>query len=1570
VEESTEHTKPDKKVRKKRWWLKTIYFLVAVFIIIDAFLFFLATPLLKTYLQNKVYERTEGLFSIDFEKISLELSTRRLALKGFELTSDTAVYNRMLEKKEVKAALYNISCNSIELWGTNVYRLLSKGKLKANELKLEDPVIELKKLPGRDTVEQESRDFVHEDLYPAISKYLNEVWIKKIILDNGKFLLKLDQDSLIKTTHLGYVSVHLFDFLLNEETFLKKEKLFYANDLQLNLTDYKVSLSDKVHFIYADSVDISTKSSKLIAKNVGMQPINQSPGFLDDINKNYFQISSPTIELRNFNIHELYFKSDIKIGQIDISSPAVKVVNKLKRSRKTKSAYNQTMEIDLSNLIAGKLNSVKIDTLNINDGELGFFHQSWLRSPTYKARHFSLNLFKFYLYENAGNDLAKVFYSDSIRLALDTFSARLPDKVHLLNAKSITISSGTKIIEATGLSLRAIRKKRTGNSLNIRTPRLKITGVNFHRLYHNRILNIAGLYISPSDFKLKLWQKQQLKNDSVEKKSPLAILTTNFVRQLSIRRLNLKKSSFDIDLFENDSTSYSYKGSALFELKRFFASNATFANDKSPLFYSDQFKLVLNNFQQDLKDKVHVLKAKSVEISTIDSLVEVAGFKIFPKDKNTELKLITENKIYDIDLIQAYIRGIDINKAYNDSNFSAKSISLLRPNIKIFNNQSPKRNFEKTSRTSAKRKNHSASDPSNASTFKRLISSYFKRVNLNTFNIDNANIKVTDFDRTGRTDLVMKGKLSARINKFYFNPIAQAAKEQISYSDNFSFRITDYFGKLFQKNYQLKFKRARFSSRDSILTASVVRLFPTKSYENSDKGRQLFSFYAPTIESRGIKINDLIDKDIINLGKLTIENPSLALTQKNTKKENTTPLLTKTDSVRKAMNIASIKFNEINIKDGVFGILKESFNLEKLTSHTKLNLSIKNLELDTFVLANPKEIFSTLDAQLLLTETHFQLPDSLHFIDLDTLMLNTNKKQITAQNFAFTSDHSPGRQKKRTSLEELIIPELSFDGFELGNLITDRTIFSDKIYLEEPQISISVNKRLPGTMAKISQLNLYEKIRKSFRAVNLNHINANNASLNYHTIDGFKSTNRLLDQLFANISGLIIDSLHQNDGRLLSADDISLNIKNQSLNFSDSLYHLTIKDLGFSTGKKSVFAKGIFLNPNYGRQEYADLRQKEINLSYLKTSELKAENVNFHRFLDNREFIADRTNLDRVQFHAYKYKQYPMDSVQKIALPLNYIWKAKNRIKIDTLKITNSYIGHDILGKNAMEDGFLDFTRVNIEMLNLTNDSLAIANEEDTKIKASAYLMDEALLTSSFHFPIASKYGEYVYGGHLDTFNMSSVNPLLENLLFVTIQDGTINSLDFNVVANEDYSTGKLIMLYDDLKLGLLSKKKSDSLVVEKRGLFSMVANSIVRDKNPRRKAIGPKKGRVYFERNPYRSIFNYWTFSLLSGMQSTLGFKSKQLKERLKIEKDSSKLSKKDNKKNYRLTKKSQKVYDKQIEQELKDQEKYRKKEERQEKKGKRKNKKPATDVAFLKPENEGIIPQIEKARGSFGRD
>ncbi len=342
------------------------------------------------------------------------------------------------------------------------------------------------------------------------------------------------------------------------------------------------------------------------------------------------------------------------------------------------------------------------------------------------------------------------------------------------------------------------------------------------------------------------------------------------------------------------------------------------------------------------------------------------------------------------------------------------------------------------------------------------------------------------------------------------------------------------------------------------------------------------------------------------------------------------------------------------------------------------------------------------------------------------------------------------------------------------------------------------------------------------------------------------------------------------------------------------------------------------MNPTIERDVLAQKAQKEIKLIYLNVNELVADKFNFKSFLSDEKIIAEQVSINDFKLHSFKNKHFPLDSVLKIALPVDYMINAKNYIKIDTLAINNSYIGIELLGANSSETGYFDITRLNGTVTGISNDKKLIDNGLTMKIKADGLIMDEGLLTASFRFPLNSKYGEYFYGGKLNSMQMKSFNPLLENLFFVSLREGLIDSMNFNISANEDYAEGKMKFSYNNLKFDIRNKKKSDSLIVARRGLVSMAANSIIKDNNPRRNGGRIKEGRIYYERDVYHPIFHYWTLSALSGIQSTMGFKSKQLKERLKLEKLTKKHKKISAKKKSKIKRKEKKKHQKEINEEL----------------------------------------------------
>ena len=169
---------------------------------------------------------------------------------------------------------------------------------------------------------------------------------------------------------------------------------------------------------------------------------------------------------------------------------------------------------------------------------------------------------------------------------------------------------------------------------------------------------------------------------------------------------------------------------------------------------------------------------------------------------------------------------------------------------------------------------------------KDLLSQYYTKINIKNLNLIKGDIKFLEIDSNVNIDLVMSGKLSARLKDFKFDRKQFLLKDRFSYSDNIQFAVDDFQKVLSDKNYQLKVKRLVFSSKDSVFIAKVVRLFPTEKIYNSENIDNVFTVYSPSISTKSTNIGEFINFNILDFGRLTIENPAIALFRKETKNKN------------------------------------------------------------------------------------------------------------------------------------------------------------------------------------------------------------------------------------------------------------------------------------------------------------------------------------------------------------------------------------------------------------------------------------------------------------------------------------------------------------------------------------------------------------------------------------------------------------------------------------------------------------------------------------------------------------
>jgi hypothetical protein len=1472
----------------KQWSLKIFYVFLVIFFTIDFVLFYIATPLLKNYLQNKVSEQTQGLFALDFDKISIELASRRIALKKFELIPDSAVYSSLLKKGENIPALYKISCNSIELWKTSYYQLFTKRKLKAKELKTVDLIIELQQLPDSMPNETASRDFVHQDLFPSISKYLSELSIEEIKVINGKFNLDLNKNKAKKTSHYGYVSIKLMGFRVNSEEHKKREKLFFSENLLINIDEYTINLSDNLHFIYAQDLTISTNDSRLNAKNIGISPRNKNLVFSKDLENNYYKVHAPFIQIENFSLYDLYFNKDIIFGKVSVNKPKFNIFTPKKLISSKHTDFGKSNEIDLTQLIKGNLNSIVVDTFKVIDGILNYHVSTPEENPTYKANSLSLLLQNFRLDAQSHLMESKILYADQIELSLSNFSTVLPDNSHQLEVGQIHASTFDKKIRVNMARMKPLlQTRRIPVSMNISIPTLEISGTNFYELYHKRIFKINSLQLGHSDIGLTIDNLAKPQDEKDNQNNLIHSILSNFVYHLSIYNFGIKESNFEISGFSGDSTKMLFQGQAAFALHKFRINKEIVESPKKSLFFSENFSLKIKNYEQGMKDQIHRLFARTIEIVSADSLLEIEGLKIQKEPTGQDSILALKAKwVYDLNLVQVSVKGLDINKLYSDSSLYARSVSILHPEIVLEKNihfqNANALQADSLSTAVLPKKNRNLSQLRQGG-IKGLLSSYFPIIQIHILNLENANMSVYETDSLSNKDMVAQARFSARFDGFKLTP-EDSIHASLLVSDNISFKLSDYFAKLFEKKYQLKIREARFSSRDSVFFASIFRFFPDPNFEESNKAKNLWTFYTSGVSTKGTDIAELMNLNVLNLGTVKIQNPSIISILNSNYNQSFIPV--ETTKTKIALPLDKIKFGGIQIDEGIIGAFKKSGDKESVMLNAHFSLDAKPFYLDSAALANPEDLIESLNLIAKFHNIRYLVPDSLNALVIKQLKLNTSYKTIEADSLSYFSFAHLLPVARKPGLENVFIPRLVFDNFSFSQILLKKRLFTGNLLINSPEIKL-INRPESPESAKtgITLPKLSEKLNKRLNGIVLRTINIDNASLSFSSYDQFDLEQKKYDKISAEISNLIIDSLGSNNNKILNADDIKLKMKDYLYPFPNGFYTLFIKEMGLSTGQKSLFAKGVNLNPNYDRDFFVQNRKRATSVSYLKLGSFTAKDFDLEEFVSKRDIVARQVEISKAQFHSYRNIQYPLDSIPRPPSLLTYVFNYKHKLKIDTVQVLNAYVGHDILGPNAKENGIIDFTRIHAKILNLTNNKQEIQKNKFTTISATGYLMDKSLINARFSFDLNSNDGDYTYEGKLDTFDLREINPLLENLYFVSVTDGLLKSISFKIEANNDYSTGNMRMVYDNLKIDLLSKKKSDSLQTEKRGLYSMVANSVIKNSNPRVKGGFVKEGRIYADRNSYKSVFNFWTLSIVSGMRATLGFKSKQMKDRIKIE-------------------------------------------------------------------------------------
>ena len=378
-----------------------------------------------------------------------------------------------------------------------------------------------------------------------------------------------------------------------------------------------------------------------------------------------------------------------------------------------------------------------------------------------------------------------------------------------------------------------------------------------------------------------------------------------------------------------------------------------------------------------------------------------------------------------------------------------------------------------------------------------------------------------------------------------------------------------------------------------------------------------------------------------------------------------------------------------------------------------------------------------------------------------------------------------------------------------------------------------------------------------------NLILTNGAIYEYET-DGEKSNLHVTNGISFETGAIAIDLTSDTANTHLSRRNLTANIVGIQYTFQNKENQLRLDTLYLNTTKRFIRTTGLQLIPQLPQSDYAELSQNHSDWTKIQTSTSIWTGIDFTAFMKERSIVIDTITIQHAEISSYKNRQIAQSQREKQLLnqTLRHLPIA---LDIRCLQFGPLDVVYQELTPERVQPGKLTVTNLTGECLGLSN--RPAHNQSFMTIRSTGKLMELANIQTTINFSLQDTSEQFTVNGQLGSLAMDQLNTLTEPLANLSIQNGRIDSMIFNITGNKHSSAVDLKLLYNDLEIELI--KDHDGQIRQRRLLSEAFNDWVVHSSNPQYGTTRIGTGTAL--RDPYKSQFNYLWKSLWPGLKSTL---------------------------------------------------------------------------------------------------
>lgn len=897
----------------------------------------------------------------------------------------------------------------------------------------------------------------------------------------------------------------------------------------------------------------------------------------------------------------------------------------------------------------------------------------------------------------------------------------------------------------------------------INIGKIHFKGINLTWRRNYKTLDFSLFEVNSPDVKVfePTYSTDSLKHKHADSElSSLYQIIAPYINVLTVNKINLTDTNVSYTVVDSVSPVIYSLQEANFHAYNFRLDENSTLSGK--LLYCDNFEFSADKPQSLLYSDQIILNTQNIRLSTIDSIIQIEGVDIHPKDEFWEGRLKKAGGYLNARIDEVQVKGVGFNREQGLNNLHARTFDISSTSIQYYSVK------DETAGDTivAKQENPAGQTWSLYSMISPI---------LHSISIDKIGIEKTKFNYTYTqgeyTDIYTLGQFDFHANNFLVNPLSERQKK-FWYVDNFALVGEDISGLQRSNNANINVKQLYLNTETQDFTISDIKINPISTNTKTDylSGSIRLIDVGGLDYTTGVSANEiLVDSANVEYFKLTKKQQDTSADKSMATTEDALDFFTPYSDF---LLVKSIKLTNVNLvyHDKRVG---ETYRVNDL------NFRASDFFINKETRDTSPYLFTYKDIGFSVRNFDNYLPGKYYRLQVKNADVSTHSGKMILEGIKLIPQEKTWKQAPSTYYE-ISTPLIRATGFKNDAYDKNKVLTVSDFVIKSPQIRI--------IKTKDSQANAKTKDSPSSGITSL-------------------------------LTGLVADNVSLNDTRVIYLDRTA----NDSL--QTSLSNLQMKSLkwdmlhNFRIGEFILQSPQVYYADNSGKVKGNENGKNKLDLKFL------GENVNIGKFIvsDVRldlERPADTLGFRMKQFDFSGFNWKIQDNASSLNLAAINIEQPILNIKenyveaeiVDTLKVSSSpkdfylliepYFHSLSVGEFNLSDANINYTHsLNGEVqkhqaVNQTN--LAIRDFKLDTDKRKFDMSDIRFNTKDLDFPIMD--GFYTLGignvnidqkqkiAEISDIKMKSAYPKFEfaykhpkhkDWFDVTVGDITLSDLDF-----------------------------------------------------------------------------------------------------------------------------------------------------------------------------------------------